>query len=157
RAADTELPGKLALRRQAGAAAVLAGMDQAADLLGNLLVEALKLDRLERHGSACHDPAIFVNWPGGLTSCDSGRRGRARSHLRLERLLGRQELLGNRQFVPIETLAGNRDGDGDGVAERIAQRHARGAEAERVLLALEGTGGLAHLGEILQQRLEGGQ
>ena len=58
------------------------------------------------------------------------------------------------RLVFLETLARHRHRDGDRVAERVAQRDAGRADAERVLLAVIGDAGAAHRRELREQRVE---
>ncbi len=65
-AAHTELPGEVALGRQARAHAVLATIDERRDLVGDLAVESAILDGLEGH---------LVKWSGQFKRELSVKRG----------------------------------------------------------------------------------
>ena len=54
----------------------------------------------------------------------------------------------------VETLRRHRHRDGDDIADRVAGDDAGGANAERMLLAVDGDAGLAHGFEVAQQIVE---
>ena len=66
----------------------------------------------------------------------------------LQGLLGRAQPRHDLALVLVEAVRRHRHRDGDDVAERIARDDAGGANAERVLLAIDGDAGLAHGLEI---------
>ena len=60
-------------------------------------------------------------------------------------------------LVLVETLGRHRHRDGDDIAGRVAGDDAGGANAERMLLAVDGDAGLAHGFQVTQQVVEPGQ
>src|SRR5512141_1176516 len=66
------------------------------------------------------------------------RSGRGGIHMHLHGALGREQPFGDQRLPVLEALGRHRHRDGDGIAKRILQRDAGGADAERVFLAIEG-------------------
>src|SRR6185437_1451771 len=90
-------------------------------------------------------PRIFLATASSLPlMCLSSARVRAscsgggRIHMRLHGPLGGDEPFGDGSFELFEAQAWHRHRNCDGVAQWIAQAHPRGADAERVLFAIEG-------------------
>src|SRR5206468_12808604 len=78
---DLELLGELALGRQAAADRVLAAVDQASQLIGDLAIEPSRLHSFQRHAglperppSLSRSPANLDNWPYQLAEALTGDR-----------------------------------------------------------------------------------
>src|SRR5579864_3333330 len=92
-------------------------------------------------------PSKVIGSPPRLAGMIRSRR-LGRLEMFLQGSLGREQSLRDQALVLVEAGRGHRHGDRDVIAQQVAQRDAGGANAERVLLAVESDAALAHLVQV---------
>ena len=103
RPADAELLRQVALGRQPRADREFAGGDQRAQLVGDLAVEALRFEGLQRHGGDLQALRVVLNWTGGQANSEYGPPRRAAIGRNPERCADRRALRTRAKETPCDS------------------------------------------------------